>query len=100
MAELDVAAGAGGVLPGSLWGEQVVDLSVEGLDGGVDLVVLGSQRGLIGSVLIVSRDIISATSGAGRSGQTGRSGRTLIWIREWIDMWVTVAAGSFDAQWC
>lgn len=76
VAELDVTAGAGRVLPGSLRGEQVLDLSVEGLDGGIDLVVLGSQRGLISSVLIVSRDIISTTSGAGRSGQTGRSSRT------------------------
>lgn len=85
MAEPDVTAGAGGVLPGSLRGEQVLDLSVEGLDGGVDLVVLGSQSGLISSVLIISRDIISTTRGAGRSGQTGSSRRTLIWMREWID---------------
>lgn len=85
VAESDVTAGAGGVLPGSFRGEQVLDLSVEGLDGGIDLVVLGSQSGLIGSVLIISRDIISTTSGAGRSGQTGSSRRTLIWTREWID---------------
>lgn len=82
MAESDVTAGAGRVLPGSLRGEQVVDLSVEGLDGGINLVVLGSQSGLISSVLIISRNIISTTSGAGRSGQTRRSRRTLICIRE------------------
>lgn len=86
MAELDVTAGAGWVLPGSLRGEQVLNLSVERLDGGIDLVVLGSQSGLISSVLIISRNIISTTSGAGRSGQTGRSRRTLMGIREWIDM--------------
>ena len=78
MAELDVTAGAGRVLPGSLRGEQVLDLSVEGLDGGVNLVVLGSQSGLISSVLIVSRDVVSATRGAGRSRQTRRSRGTLI----------------------
>lgn len=83
VAELDVTAGAGGVLPGSLRGEQVIDLSVEGLDGGIDLVVLGSHGGLISSVLIISRNIVSTTRGAGRSGQTGRSRRTLIWITEW-----------------
>lgn len=82
MAESDVTAGAGRVLPGSLRGEQVVDLSVEGLDGGINLVVLGSQSGLISSVLIISRNIISTTSGAGRSGQTRRSRRTLICTRE------------------
>lgn len=76
--ELDVAAGAGGVLPGSLGGEQVLDLGVEGLDGRVHLVVLGSQGRLVGSVLIVSRDVVAATSRAGRSGQTRRSGGTLI----------------------
>lgn len=78
MAESDVTAGAGRVLPGSLRGEQVLDLSVEGLDGGIDLVVLGSQSRLISSVLIVSGHIISTTSGAGRSGQTRRSRGTLI----------------------
>lgn len=78
VAEFDVTAGAGRVLPGSLRGEQVLDLSVEGLDSGIDLVVLGSQSRLIGSVLIISRDIISTTSGAGRSGQTRSSRRTLI----------------------
>lgn len=83
VAELDVTAGAGGVLPGSLRGEQVIDLSVEGLDGGIDLVVLGSHGGLISSVLIISRNIVSTTRRAGRSGQTGRSRRTLIWITEW-----------------
>lgn len=88
VAELDVTASAGRVLPGSLRGEQVLDLTVEGLDGGIDLVVLGSQRGLISSVLIVSRDIISTTRGAGRSVQTGRSSRTLMWIKETIDMWI------------
>lgn len=77
MAELDVTAGAGRVLPGSLRGEQVLDLGVEGLDGGINLVVLGSQSGLISSVLIISRDIVSTTSGTGRSGQTRRSRRTL-----------------------
>lgn len=83
VAELDVTAGAGGVLSGSLRGEQVIDLSVEGLDGGIDLVVLGSHGGLISSVLIISRNIVSTTRGARRSGQTGRSRRTLIWITEW-----------------
>lgn len=78
MAELDVTAGAGGVLPGSLGGEQVIDLSVEGLDGGIDLVVLGSQGGLISSVLIVSREVISATGSTSRSRGTGRTGRTLV----------------------
>lgn len=51
MAELDVTAGAGRVLSGSLRGEQVLDLSVEGLEGGINLKVLGSQRWLISSVL-------------------------------------------------
>lgn len=78
MAELDVTAGAGGVLPGSLGGQQVVDLSVEGLDGGVNLVVLGSQGRLIGSVLVVSGKVISATGSTGRSGGTGRTGGTLV----------------------
>lgn len=82
VAKLDVTAGAGRVLPGSLRGEQVLDLGVEGLDGGINLVVLGSQRGLISSVLIISGDIVSTTSGAGRSGQTGKSRRALRWIRE------------------
>lgn len=77
VAELDVTAGAGGVLPGSLRGEQVLNLAVEGLDGGIDLVVLGSQSRLISSVLIISGDIVSTTRGAGRSGQTGSSRRTL-----------------------
>lgn len=81
VAELDVTAGAGRVLPGSLRGEQVVDLSVKGLDGGINLVVLGSQSGLISSVLIISRKVISTTSGAGRSRQTRRSRRSLICIR-------------------
>lgn len=78
VAELDVTAGAGRVLPGSLGGEQVLDLGVEGLDGGVHLVVLGSQGRLVGSVLIISGDVVAATSRAGRSGQTRRSGGTLI----------------------
>lgn len=78
MAELDVTAGAGGVLPGSLRGEQVIDLRVEGLDGGVNLVVLGSQGRLISSVLIVSRKVISATRSTWRSRGTGRTGRTLV----------------------
>lgn len=83
VAELDVTAGAGGVLPGSLRGEQVIDLSVQGLDGGIDLVVLGSHGGLISSVLIISRNIVSTTRGAGRSGQTGSTRRTLTGITEW-----------------
>lgn len=82
MAELDVPAGAGGVLPGSLRGEQVIDLSVEGLDGGVNLVVLGSQGRLISSVLIVSRKVISATGSTRRSRGTGRTGRTLVHQRK------------------
>lgn len=87
MAELDVTAGAGRVLPGSLRGEQVLDLSVERLDGGINLVVLGSQSRLVSSVLIISSgDIVSTTSRAGRSRQTGRSGRTLTWIRQWSDV--------------
>lgn len=96
MAEPDVTAGAGRVLPGSLRGEQVLDLGVEGLDGGINLVVLGSQSRLISSVLIISRNIISATRGAGRSGQTGRSRGTLIQIREWIDMLLTVGTFAED----
>lgn len=95
MAELDVTAGAGRVLPGSLRGKQVLDLSVEGLDGGINLVVLGSQRRLISSVLIISRNVISTTSGAGRSGQTRRSGRSLICVRKWINMLTRVAFGLF-----
>lgn len=86
MAEPDVTAGAGGVLPGSFGGEQVLNLSVQRLDGGIDLVVLGSQRRLISSVLIVSGDIVSTTCRAGRSGQTGRSSRTLTWIRQYSDV--------------
>lgn len=82
MGELDVTAGAGRVLPGSLRGEQVIDLSVEGLDGGVHLVVLGSQGRLISSVLIVSRKVISATGSTGRSRGTGRTGRTLVHQRK------------------
>lgn len=78
VAELDVTAGAGGVLPGALRGEQVIDLGVEGLDGGVNLVVLGSQGRLISSVLIVSREVISASGSTRRSRGTGRSGRTLV----------------------
>lgn len=78
MAQLDVTAGAGRVLPGSLGGKQVLNLGVEGLDGGVHFVVLGSQGGLVGSVLIVSRDVVAASSGAGRSRQTGSSRGTLI----------------------
>ena len=74
MSQLDVAAGAGGVLPGALGGEQVLDLAVQGLDGGVHLVVLGPQGGLVGSVLIVaSGDVVSAAGGASGSGKTGRS---------------------------
>lgn len=82
MAELDVTAGAGGVLPGSLRGQQVIDLSVEGLDGGVNLVVLGSQGRLISSVLIISRKVISATGSTRRSRGTGRAGRTLVQRRK------------------
>lgn len=78
VAELDVTAGAGRVLPGSLGGEQVLDLGVKRLDGGVHLVVLGSQGRLVSPVLIISRDVVEATSRAGRSGQTRRSGGTLI----------------------
>lgn len=78
VAELDVTAGAGRVLPGSLRGEQVVDLGGERLDGGIHLVVLGSQGRLVGSVLIISGDVVSATSRARRSGQTRSSGWTLI----------------------
>lgn len=78
VAELDVTAGAGRVLPGSLGGQQVLDLGVQGLDCGVHLVVLGSQGRLVGSVLIISGDVVAATSRAGRSGQTRRSGGTLI----------------------
>lgn len=89
MAELDVTAGAGWVLPGSLGGEQVLDLGVQGLDGGIHLVVLGSQGGLVSSVLIVSGDIVAATSRAGRSGQTRRSGGTLIGeITQCHTLWV------------
>lgn len=95
MAELDVTAGAGRVLPGSLRGKQVLDLSVEGLDGGINLVVLGSQSRLISSVLIISRNVISTTSRAGRSGQTRRSRRSLICIREWINMLTRDAFGLF-----
>lgn len=84
MGQFDVTAGAGRVLPGSLRGQQVLDLGVEGLDGGINLVVLGSQSGLISSVLIISGDIISTTGGAGRSGQTGSTSRTLKWTREGI----------------
>lgn len=83
VAELDVAACASGVLPGSLRGEQVLNLSVEGLDCCVNLVVLSSQGRLVSSVLIISRDIISTTSGAGRSGHTRKSRGALLWIREW-----------------
>lgn len=81
MAELDVTAGTGWVLSGSLRGEQVIDLSVEGLDGGINLVVLGSQGRLIGSVLIIARDIISATRGARGSRQTGSTSGTLRWTQ-------------------
>lgn len=82
VAELDVTAGAGRVLPGSLGGEQVVDLDVEGLDGGIDLIVLGSQSGLISSVLIVSGEVISATGSTGRSRGTGRTRGTLGYQRK------------------
>lgn len=82
VAELDVTAGAGRVLPGSLGGEQVVDLGVEGLDGGIDLVVLGSQSGLISSVLIVSGKVISATGSTGRSRGAGRTRGTLVYQRK------------------
>lgn len=78
MAELDVTAGTGRILPGSLGGEQVLDLSVEGLDGGINLVVLGSQSGLVSSVLIIARNIVSTTSWARRSGQTRSTRRTLV----------------------
>lgn len=78
MAELDVTAGTGRILPGSLGGEQVLDLSVEGLDGGINLVVLGSQSGLVSSVLIIARNIVSTTSWARGSRQTRRTRRTLI----------------------
>lgn len=103
VAELDVTACAGRVLPGSLRGEQVLNLCVEGLDGGINLVVLGSQGRLISSVLIVSGDVISATSRAGRSLVTGRSGGTLIWLREGVNMQITVALDhlqgiSYDVQ--
>lgn len=78
MAELDVTAGTGRILPGSLGGEQVLDLSVEGLDGGINLVVLGSQSGLVSSVLIIARNIVSTTSWARGSRQTRSTRRTLI----------------------
>ena len=78
MSELDVAAGAGGVLPGALGAEQVLDLGVQGLDGGINLVVLGPQVGLVGSVLIVSSGhVVSVAGGARGSGKTGRSVGTL-----------------------
>lgn len=82
MAELDVTAGAGRVLPGSLGGEQILELSVEGFDCGINLEILGSQSGLIGSVLIISRKVVSTTGSASRSGWTGRSRRTLVHERE------------------
>lgn len=97
VAELDVTAGAGRVLPGALRGEQVLDLSVQGLDGGVNFVVLCSHGGLICSVLVVARKIVSATSGAGRSGQTGRSRRTLICTRERVEA-QTAVSFTGDAQ--
>lgn len=93
VAELDVTAGAGRVLPGSLGREQVVDLSVEGLDGGINLVVLGSQSRLISSVLIVSRKVISATGSTGRSRGTGRTRGTLVYQRkDWFGCasWILV----------
>lgn len=80
MTELDVAAGAGRVLSGSLGGKQVINLSVERLDGGIDFVVLGSESWLISSVFIVSGDVVSATRWARRSRQTRRSRRALQWI--------------------
>lgn len=82
VAESDVSAGAGGVLLGALGGEQVLDLGVQGLDGGIHLIVLGPERGLIGSVLIVTtRLIVSTTSGTCGSGKSRRAGWTL-WARE------------------
>jgi len=92
VSQLDVTAGAGGVLPGALGGEQVLDLAVQGFDGGVHLVVLGPQDGLVGSVLVVA-GVISAAGGARGSGKTGSSGLTLRFhghkngsaSGEWID---------------
>ena len=76
--EADVSAGAGWVLPGALGGEQVLDLGVQGLDGGVHLVVLGSEGGLVGPVLIVaSGHVVSAAGGAGGPGETRGARRTL-----------------------
>ena len=99
VAKSDVTAGTGRVLPGSLRSEKVIDLSVEGLDGSINLVVLGSQGRLISSVLhiVTTRDIVSTTGGTGRSGQTRRSRRTLRWIIEGIDT-VTVDGKDNRAQ--
>ena len=50
VAELEVSAGAGGVLLGSLRAADVLDLVVEGLERGVHLCVVRAEvsRGLVG----------------------------------------------------
>lgn len=76
--ESDVTAGTGRVLLGSLGREQIVNLSVQRLDGGIHLVVLGPERGLVSSVLIIATGgVISTTRWARGSGKTRSSGRTL-----------------------
>lgn len=78
MGESDVTAGTGRVLLGSLRREQIVNLSVQRLDGGIHLIVLGPERGLVSSVLIIAtRGVISTTSWASGSGKTRSSRRTL-----------------------
>lgn len=77
VAEPDVTAGAGRVLLGALGCEQVVQLGVERLQGGVNLIVLGPDRGLISSVLLIDANVIATTRCTRGTGGTGKSGGTL-----------------------
>lgn len=88
VAQLEVAAGAGGVLPGALGAADVLNLAVEGLEGGVHLGVVLAETssslvgthvphgigGLLG--LTQAGEGRHVDTGAGRTGRTRGSGVT------------------------
>ena len=92
VAEFKVSAGAGGVLLGTVWAAQVLDLVVQGLESGVNLHVVLAQvaGGLIGPHVpqgirgllrlrqaSESRHVDARARGAGRSRGSSVTRRTL-----------------------
>lgn len=88
MAHLQVAAGAGGVLPGAVGAADALDLLAQGLEGGIHLqvavahhigVVSTETEGIRGLLLGLGDEakVESATGGARGSGRSRRSRGTL-----------------------